>query len=445
MTSPHSVSRRRFTAAALLSPFAVSALSACGDNGASSEGATGSVENSSIVLQTVSGLQPQYQKYADAYTAAFPTRKVEVRATTDDGAEYAQQLATARISGQLPDVFFNVDYLANVLAKNNVALDLAPGIAAGKLGSLKVEDFLPQFVGQYRPFSAPDQVTGLPVSADSVALFWNQDLFDAAGVKDYPKADWTWDDMYAAGEKIQNSSKNVTGLAAPLGDGSAQIVFGPVIKAYGGSIYDADTKKSGIGQGPAIEAWTKLISFYGTASNKYSAVSNDPTLAFKNGKVAMSVGSRAGIPEVKGALKAEWDCQVLPTINGNGTAGGGSYGMSIAQTSQNTDAAWAFLAWFYDASAGMQVAQKEGGAIPPTNDGIDNGSWKDVTPPPKSIAIFGESARSAVLLAQLPGNASTVMGTATKKATQEVVLKNRSVAEAFAEAEDTVNKALASS
>ena len=445
MTSPHSASRRRFTAAALLSPFAVSALSACGDNGASSEGAAGSVDNSSIVLQTVSGLQPQYQKYADAYTKAFPTRKVEVRATTDDGAQYAQQLATARLSGELPDVFFNVDYLANVLAKNNVTLDLAPGIASGKLGNLKIDDFLPQFVGQYRPFANPDQVTGLPVSADSVALFWNKDLFDAAGVSDFPKADWTWDDMYAAAERIQTKSKNVTGLAAPLGDGSAQIVYGPVIKAYGGSVYDAKTNKCGIGQPPAIEAWTKLISAYGTASNKYTATADDPSLNFKNGKVAMAVGSRAGIPDTKGALKADWDCQVLPTINGNGTAGGGSYGMSISQTSKNTDAAWAFLAWFYDASAGMQVAQKVGGAIPPTNDGIDNGIWKDVPPPPKSIAIFGDSARSAVLLAQLPGNASTAMATATKKATQQVVLKGRDIAEAFAEAEKTVNDDLASS
>lgn len=443
--SPHSLSRRRFTAAALLSPFAVSALTSCGDNGAPEDGAAGSVDNSSIVLQTVVGLQPQYKKYADAYTAAFSTRKVEVRATTDDGAQYAQQLATARLSGELPDVFFNVDYLANVLAKNNVALDLAPGIAGGKLGALRIEDFLPQFVGQYRPFATPDQVTGLPVSADSVALFWNKDLFEAAGVSDYPRADWTWDEMYAAAEQIQSKSKNVTGLAAPLGDGSAQIIYGPVIKAFGGSVYDADTNKSGIGQPPAIEAWTMLINAYGKASNKYTATADDPSLDFKSGKVAMAVGSRAGIPAVKGALKADWDCQVLPTINGNGTAGGGSYGMSISQTSKNTDAAWAFLAWFYDPAGGMKVAQEVGGTIPPTNDGIDNGIWKNGTPPPKSIAIFGESARSAVLLAQLPGNASTAMATATKKATQEVVLKGRAIGEAFADAEKSVNKALESS
>lgn len=93
----------------------------------------------------------------------------------------------------------------------------------------------------------------------------------------------------------------------------------------------------------------------------------------------------------------------------------------------------------------MKVAQKEGGAIPPTNDGIDNGIWKDIPPPPKSIAIFGDSARSAVLLAQLPGTGSSVMGTATKKATQEVVLKGRDIGEAFADAEKTVNDALASS
>jgi multiple sugar transport system substrate-binding protein len=433
---------RRLTAAAV-AVAVIPLLAACGSP--NSTGAAGEVAGSTIVFTTITALEPQFKQYAAAYMKEFPDRKVEVRSTTDKADEYAQQLATARLSGELPDVFFNVDFLAGTLAKNNVTLDLAPGIKAGKLGDLRIDDFVPQFVGQYRPLAAPDQVTGLPVSADSVGLFYNKSAFAKAGVTDYPKADWTWADMYRVAEEIQTKSHgSITGLAAPIGDGSAQIVYGPVIQAYGGFVYDAKTGTSGIGHPEAIKAWTTLLASYGVTSGKYTTTSDDPTLKFGSGNVAMAIASRGAVPQTKKTLvDADWDVQVLPTINGKSTAGGGSYGLSIAQTSTHQDAAWAFLSWFYDTDKGMKVAQDVGGAIPPTDDGIENGSWKNGTPPPANIAIFGESARTAVLLTQMPGASATVMADATKKATQQVLLQGRDIAAAFGEAEATVNAAIA--
>lgn len=434
--------RRAVVAVAAAVTFTV--LAACGGNAASNSGGAGKVDGSSIVLTSITALEPQFKKYADAYMKAYPNRKVEVRSTTDKADEYAQQLATARLSGELPDVFFNVDFLADTLATDNVTLDLAPGLKAGKLGGLNADSFLPQFVGQYRPLAKPEQITGLPVSADSVGLFYNKSLFDQVGVKEYPKADWTWDDMLRVATEIQTKSGGrITGIGAPLGDGTAQIVYGPVIKAFGGSVYDPATHKSGIGQPAALKAWKLLLSAYGTASGPYTATIGDPKQNFGSGKVAMAIASRATIPQTKTTLlKADWDVQVLPTIGGHSTAGGGSYGLSIAQTSKNQDAAWAFLSWFYDTKSGMKVAQDVGGVIPPTADGIDKGTWKDGAPPPANIAIFGASARTAVLLAQLPGSSSTTMQAATKKATQEVLLKGKSIADAFGEAENTVNAAI---
>lgn len=441
MTSRPPRIRRLTVAAAAVAVLPL--LAACGSPSAT--GGAGEVEGSTIVLTTITALEPQFQQYADAYMSEFPERDVEVRSTTDDAAEYAQQLATARLGGELPDVFFNVDFLADTLAKNDVTLDLGPGLESGKLGDLALDDFLPQFVGQYRPLDEPEQVTGLPVSADSVGLYYNKSAFEQAGVDEFPEADWTWDDMYRVAEEIQTKSGGaITGLAAPLGDGSAQIIYGPVIQAFGGYVYDADSGTSGIGQPEAIEAWTTLLAPYGTASGEYTATPDDPTLKFSSGSVAMAIASRGAVPGTKEAMgDADWDVQVLPTIDGNSTAGGGSYGLSIAQTSENQDAAWAFLAWFYDTDAGMKVAQEVGGVIPPTDDGIDNGTWKDVSPPPANIAIFGESARTAVLLTQMPGASASVMSEATKKATQQVLLEGRDIAEAFQEAEATVNDAIA--
>ncbi|GAA2085892.1 ABC transporter substrate-binding protein [Pseudolysinimonas kribbensis] len=442
MTSRTSRVRRTWIAVAA-AVAVVPMLAACGGNAAAT-GSAGEIDGSTIVLQTVNSLQPQFQQYADAYTKKFPQRKVEVRATTDDGAKYAQQLATARISGKLPDVFFNVDYLADTLAKANVPLDLAPGIKDGKLGSLKLDDFVAPFVGQYRPINHPDQVTGLPVSADSVGLFYDKTLFDKYGVTEYPKSDWTWDDMMRVAKEIQaKSGGKVYGIKAPLTDGSNQLVFGPVLRAFGADVYNGKTGKSDIGSADAVKGWKLLISMYGTSSNPYSANPNDASLGFGAGNVAMGIGSRAGIPGLQKTVKDDWNVQTMPTINGKSTAGGGSYGLSISQTSKNQDAAWAFLKWFYSKD-GMAVAQKVGGVIPPTNDGIDHGTWKDTGgKPPSNIAIFGASARTAALLTPMPGSSGSVMTQATVKATQEVVLQHVPAEKAFREAQDTVNAQLA--
>jgi multiple sugar transport system substrate-binding protein len=416
-------------------------LSGCaGSNDSSSQ--AGKVDGSTIVLQTVPGLATQFKAYADAYMKQYPTRKVEVRSPADFDT-YIQTLATARLSGTLPDVFFNVDAFADAIAAANVPLDLTKGISAGKLAGHKLDDFIPQYVGNYRPLANPKAVTGLPVSADAEAVYYNKTLFDKYGIA-YPNSSWTWDDLSATAVKISEESKGaVVGLAAPLGTGANSAVFGPVIQAYGGTVYDAKTNRAEFASPEALKAWTMLTGAYGTASGKYTTSTNDPSLNFASGTVAMAINSSAVIQSFKTTVSDAWDVQQMPTINGKSTTGGGSYGLSIAQTSKNQDAAWAFLSWFYSPD-GTAVAQKVGAAIPPTLDGLANGAWRK-TNPPANVKIFADAAKTAVLLPQLPGTASQTLNSAVTKAVQQVTLEGRSVKDAFTEAEDAVNKDLQSS
>ncbi|MGN9787972.1 ABC transporter substrate-binding protein [Nonomuraea sp. ZG12] len=430
--------RTRGLAAALVPMLTLAAACSGGE-----EGETAAVDGgTSITLSMQAGLVPQFEKYAAAYEQAFPKRKVTVESLPDDGTQYIQQLVTARLGDKLPDVLMNVDYAANRLAAGNVTMDLAPWLGEGKDG-LKGSEFLPQFVGQYRPITKPDQITGLPVSADSVTLFYNRTAFKRAGVTELPKPTWTWDDMYRVAAEIQSKSGgDVVGLAPPLATGGQPHIYTPVINAYGGYVYDAKTKKSGIGQPEAVKAWTQLIKAYGTASPAYSAnPASQPK--FDGGQVAMAFSVRAGVPTLKSQLKDDWDAEVMPTISGKTTVGGGSYGLSIAQTSKNKDAAWAFLAWFYRNDGGMKIAQEAGQVVPPTLDGLENGIWKDLKAPPSNNAVFADAAKNAVLPTQLPGKAQGVLDEQVLKAVQEVVLKKRPVAEAFADAEKAVNEALA--
>lgn len=418
-------------------------MAGCAGSGPS-QGSAGEVDGSTITIATIAPLKEQFQVYADAYEKAFPDRKVEIQAATSDVTEYTQKLATQRLSGSLPDIFFNVDFLANTLADSGVTLDLAPALGDKKFG-LDGDQFLEQFVGQYRPSNEPDQVTALPVSADSTALVYNKTLFDEAGVTEYPQPDWTWDDYFRVATEIQEKSGGaIFGTVAPIGDGSQLINFGPVLTAYGVDLYDPESNTTSIGSPDALKAWESMLQFYGTASAPYAAAGDDPGYKFEAGTVAMAISSRGAIPTIRAALTDdEWDVTEVPTVEGKHASGGGSYGLSIGSTSKNQDAALAFLGWFYDPAGGLAVAQtpEGGGIIPPTLDGLEDGTWADADVP-ANIEVFATTARDAILPQQLPGSAGSTLTEATKKAVQQVLLEGRSAEDAFAEAEETVNTAL---
>lgn len=432
---------RRFTAAGLT----VGAILLAGCAG-QTPGAAGSgeIDGSTITIGTFSPLVGQFEMYADAYMEKFPDRKVKVNGVSEDFAKYQQILATQRISGKLPDIFFNVDFAANEFATSGVPLDLASRLDDGE--GLEEGFFLPQFLGQYRPVKTPDEITGLPVSADSTALVYNKTLFEEAGVDELPTSDWTWDDFLRVSTEIQTKSGGtIFGTIPPAGDGSQVVGWGPVLAAYGATVYDPETNETGIDSPEAIEAWKSLLAFYGTGAGEYTATAGDPSYDLSSGQVAMGITSRANIAGFRESLgDDDWDVAEIPSIDGTHPSGGGSYAMSIASTSQNADAAWAFLEWFYDLDGGLAIAQQPdaGGIIPPTVDGLESGVWQDVDVP-KNMSVFIDTAKDATLMVPLPGSAGSVLTESVKQAFQEVLLNGATPEDAFGDAADRVRAALA--
>lgn len=430
---------RRLTAATVTVGICV--LAGC--SSAAPGGDAGDVEGSEITIGTFSPLLGQFEQYAEAYTKEFPDRKVKVIGVSEDFSKYSQILATQLISKKLPDIFFNVDFAANEFATNGVSLDITDRLNDGE--GLEEDFFLPQFLGQYRPMKTPDQITGLPVSADSTALVYNKTLFEQAGVDELPTGDWTWDDYLRVATEIQTKSGgSIFGTVPPGGDGSGIVEWGPVLVAHGAKVYDPKTNDVDIDSPEAIEAWKSMLAFYGTGSGDYTSTGGDPAYDFSSGKVAMGVTSRANIAGFRETLKDfDWDVTEVPSIDGTHPSGGGSYGLSVSSTSKNQDAAWAFTEWFYSTDGGMALAQQPeaGGIIPPTVDGLETGSWQDVDVP-ANMSVFAQTAKDATLLVSLPGSAGSVLTDATKRAVQEVVLNGASVEEAFGKAADEVRAAL---
>jgi multiple sugar transport system substrate-binding protein len=62
--------------------------------------------------------------------------------------------------------------------------------------------------------SVGEDIYGLPVGYTTHVVYYNKDLFDAAGIE-YPKAGWTWEDLQEAAKKLTDKEKKITGFAFP--------------------------------------------------------------------------------------------------------------------------------------------------------------------------------------------------------------------------------------
>jgi multiple sugar transport system substrate-binding protein len=319
-----------------------------------------------------------------------------------------------------------------------VTEDLVPWF--GKQSDFTEDSFIPAFINAYKPLDLPEEIHGLPVSADAYVLYYNADLFKKYGVE-LPTDDWTWDEFTAASKTITSAGDGEDfGLVLP---NIPQPIFNPVIQAYGGNVYDNDSQTTGIGEPHAIEAWKLLVGSYTDGTFAPFEIGSSPDApGITSGRVAMQFATKGLSVTLRDQLQDEWDVVPMPTIDGEHMTGGGSYGVSMTSSSTCKDQAWEFLKWFYQTDGGMQIFQESYRGIPPTLDGIENGVWRELPAPPSNTAAYETASTNALMAPALPGTAGNVLADQVLQATQRVVLQGESVEDAFGAAAEAVQKAI---
>ncbi|HLY27859.1 MAG TPA: sugar ABC transporter substrate-binding protein [Aggregatilineales bacterium] len=130
-----------------------------------------------------SGQQPAYQACADAFTKANPNITVAIEQA--GWSEYWSGLTTELVSGTAPDVFTNhLAHYPELLSKNQL-LDIQSFVTADKVDTsiyTTNPDLLVKDGKRY----------GLPQDGDTIAIFYNADMFQKAGVTADEIAGWTW-------------------------------------------------------------------------------------------------------------------------------------------------------------------------------------------------------------------------------------------------------------
>ena len=131
-----------------------------------------------------SNQQPVYQACADAFHAANPNITVSVEQQGWD--DYWNGIGTGFVSGDAPDVI--TDHLAKFpeFAVNNQIMDLQPFIDRDKVDtSVYLPGLADLWVREGKRY-------GLPKDWDTIAVFYNKDMFEKAGIDPAIMKDWTW-------------------------------------------------------------------------------------------------------------------------------------------------------------------------------------------------------------------------------------------------------------
>ncbi|BDZ54648.1 ABC transporter substrate-binding protein [Agromyces marinus] len=234
--------------------------------------------------------QEAMEDIADAFTAEHPN--VTVNLQIAPYKEYFTKLQTSVSGGSAPDVFWMNGPNFQLYASNGV---LEPLDDAGIDTAAYPE-------GLVDLYTYDGSLYGAPKDFDTVALWYNTELFDAAGVE-YPEAGWTWDDLKEKAAALTDASTGTYGIVATQ---YGQENYYNSIAQAGGEVISADGTTTGYDTPEAlagIELWTDLIAA-GSSPTAQQMTDTSAEDFFLSGKAAMfqngswAAGAYAGNPDI---------------------------------------------------------------------------------------------------------------------------------------------------
>lgn len=193
---------------------------------------------------------PRLEAIAEAFEAENPN--IDIELTTAPYDSYFTDLQTRIAGGDAPDAFeLNYENFVTY-ADSGTLLDLAATAPDVVDASVYAGD-------AYDVFNYQGTQYGLPGSFSVVVLFYNKDLFDAAGV-DYPDASWTWTEEMEAAEALTDVDNGVWGDFQPI----QFFEFYKVLAQNGGSFFNEDKTEATFNSPEGIEAAQWLVDKVGT-------------------------------------------------------------------------------------------------------------------------------------------------------------------------------------
>lgn len=277
----------------------------------------------------------------------------------------------------------------------------------------------------------------MPSSFSTVVLFFNKDLFDAAGL-DYPTSDWTWADEEKAALALTDQAAGVWGDHQPV----SFYEYYKTVAQSGGEFLNADGTSVAFNSPEGIEAAQWLVGKSGTVMPTIEQGQGTPdfdTNLFKDGKLAMlhtgiwMFGAFADVP-------FGWDIAVEPG-NTQQASAVFSNAVGVSATSEHVEAATKWAEYLTSSQTMVDVRLDAGWELPPVSDENALAAYLTKGDPANRQAVFDSLDKVALPPVVTVGQAE--MQDIMTEELIEAQAGRKTVEEALASAEERINAAIA--
>ncbi len=238
--------------------------------------------------------------------------------TTDEGAwsDFTKKVKLQIVAKKdVTPVFFSDSEQIMTFGAQGAAVDLKDWIDT----TLDAEKYNKALYAVTDTFSDPDadHVWGVPHALNTIAMVYNKDIFDEAGVP-YPTDDWTFDDMIAMAKKLTldrdgDGQTDVWGIDYYHNSTQGWV---PFMVAYGVSPYKDDYRNSNLDDPKVLEAMQKMriCAEDGSLIPDLDRQSfGGSPMAFAEGKVAMSLMQYSSVAAINNANPdLNYDAVIMP-------------------------------------------------------------------------------------------------------------------------------------
>jgi ABC-type glycerol-3-phosphate transport system substrate-binding protein len=309
----------------------------------------GSSSDSSLPTITVWGTFPSdvFDTYVSTVSNSLAS-PITVTYVQKSANQFSQDFISALARGNGPDAIL---IPAEFILSHEDKLALIP------YSSLSQRDFMDTYISEANIYLNKSGVIGFPFALDPLVMYWNRDMFNAAGVATYPKY---WDEfnnlikVLTAKDQNGNIRKSAIAMGQFSNIYNAREILGTLLMQSGNSVTtqlsDGSVKSNlDIASTVSPEAAIRyFIQFVDPSNANYSWNRSlpDSKSAFLSGTLATYFGFASELSDIRAKNpNLNFDVSLLPRprSGGSGTTYGRMYGFSLVRSSSKLDATYQII------------------------------------------------------------------------------------------------------
>ena len=271
------------------------------------------------------------------------SQQMVVKYVQESASGFSQDFIAALARGTGPDAIL---IPADMLLPHEDKLALIP------FSAFPQRTFIDSYIDEAGMYLVPNGIMAVPFTVDPLIMYWNRDMFNAAGVAAYPRY---WDEFTSLNQKLtaKDQNGNIRKSAIAMGEFSnmdnARELFGTLLMQLGNPVTVMNSDGTAVSTiknaaaadpSPALQFFSQFVD-PSNANYSWNKGLADSKSAFLSGTLATYFGFASEIADIRAKNpNLNFDAALLPQLRTGGVKAtyGRMYGFSIVRASPNPNA-----------------------------------------------------------------------------------------------------------